>query len=376
MTTGQHIKQVLGLEKYDNIFIAKGLRSGGKGMYFIFFNSKFPNASINHTKILRHQKMDIYRGEHIKRDIKQRVEYFPFESLDLFDKDIANDYIVLYDLCDYNRSLRYDFFTESTEEYTKLMEYAYTDAMAEDMRLLKYCKKFEGKLEEITIPELKQVNSLTSDLTKKYKDIRDEVQGRANTNTKFLKTEIIGSSGSIRFYFITEATSVLDKQGKVGHKVTGESKKQFNPETNKLEPNPSQTYTLMLQLENVLPNNTYKGEPWIYVYDGEAINSKLILDLINVADVKLFSTDPSYTYQGFSYKLTNLSANIYPNTIPDSHWRAKHGDAVLTKHWNSLLSAGYIEFVSNQLAVSLFSQLKKLGYVDSKTKILTAHPEN
>jgi hypothetical protein len=368
MTVGEKIKSTLNLTQFPNVYITKGLRSGSKSIYYIFFNSAYPQVKINHTKLKRMQNVDILRGEHLERGEVRPIEYFPFQKLEDFNSSVKNAYIVLYDIAGMNKFLRYDYFSESTHYSSSDF---YTDLIKgfSDVQL----KVYQNRLNELTIPQLKQIDSLTSDLTKKYKDIRDKVQGRANTNTKFLKTEVIEETGSIRFYFLTEATSELEKQGKVGHKLTPEPKKQFNPTTNKLESNPSQTYTLIMQLENIIPNNAYSGEPWIYVYDGEIINSKLILDLIEVADVKLFSNDPSFTYQGFSYKLTNLNANIYPNTIPDRQWRAKHGDAILTKHWNSVLSSDYINFVSNQLAVSLFSQLKKLGYVDSKTKKLTAH---
>lgn len=228
----------------------------------------------------------------------------------------------------------------------------------------------ENKLNEITIPQLRDTDAYTSLTTQTYKTQRKQFQGLANKNTKFISTEIIKETGSVRFIFLTESTETKDKTG-VSHTVAGERKAEFDVTQDALVSNTGKTYTMYIQLENVIPNEFYSDISWLEVYKGEIVDSKMIKDLLLVADVKLFDTTPAMQYQGFRYRLTQQNAAVYPEDRPDTVWRSKHGDkGLLDKHFSQLLDKGSFDMFLNNMTSSVFSEFKKLGLVDPKTKIV------
>lgn len=367
MTVGEKIKSTLKLTQFPNVYITKGLRSGSKSIYYIFFNSAYPQVKINHTKLKRMQNVDILRGEHLERGEVRPIEYFPFQKLEDFNSSVKNAYIVLYDIAGMNKFLRYDYFSESTHYSSSDF---YTDLVKgfSDVQL----KVYQNRLNELTIPQLRNVDYYTSDKTKYYKDIRKKYQGQGIKNTKLVDTALIPETGSIRFTFITEATDLSDKEidkENLKHKMGKDKKQEYDIALDKLVDNPSHTYDMYLQLENVFPNNYYSDISWLEVYSGEVVNQKMMKELLEVADVKIWDTTPANQYQGFRYRLSLLGASIFPESRPDSFWRQFHGsNGLLDKHFSQLFDKGTITTLANNLTSSFFNLLKKEGYIDEKTK--------
>lgn len=222
----------------------------------------------------------------------------------------------------------------------------------------------ENKLQELTIPELRNVDLYTSNTTQKYKDIRKDFQGQGIKNTKLIDSTVIPESGSLRFTFLTEATEIA--KNKLSHSVTKakvDQKKQFNVASNELIDNPSKTYDMYIQLDNVFPNNKFKDLSWLETYNGEVITSKMMKDLLEVADVKLFDTTPAFQYQGFRYRLSTIDAAIFPETRPDTFWKSKHGaKGFLDKHFSQILDSGTIQVFLNIMTSMLIKHCKELGY--------------
>lgn len=48
-------------------------------------------------------------------------------------------------------------------------------------------------------------------------------------------------------------------------------------------------------------------------------------ELLQVVDIKLFCSCPSFSWVGMKYQLTNVGASIYPQTIPDAKWSKRTG---------------------------------------------------
>lgn len=363
MTTGEKIRQTLKLD-YDNIFITKGILSGGRPVYFIFFNSKFPNASIQYNKVMSHQKFDFYRGDKLEQGVKQRMTYFPFEQLDKFDRSITNAYFIVYDLADYMRTPRYDWYTECVN--------AYDDIISNDTRLVEKCVIGKGRLEEITLEQLRKVDKYTSDKAQFYKDERQKFQGQGIKNTKFLNISFIKNTGSVQFYFLTESTDFEDKN-KADHKVKTDKKQQYDLTSDKLIDNPSHTYDMILQVDNVFPNDSTKDISWLEVFSGEPVNSKLLKQILEVANIQIWDNTPAYQMQGYRFRLSQLDggSSIYPESRPDTFWRQKHGNyGYLDKHFSQLLSKSTLDVFLNNMTSSFFSLLKKEGYIDPKTNVV------
>lgn len=236
-------------------------------------------------------------------------------------------------------------------------------------------KVYEGsyrrlqRLLEISLPELQQIDKYTSELTNKYMSIRKDIQKQAIKNTKFINLKLFEQNGNARFYFLTEATENPMELSKTKAPMDKElSKKEVDPETFELIDNPSHTYTLMFEIENLFPNPIQTSWLEVYDQDKEEVTIPILKEVINVADIKIFSTSPSFHWQGFNYRISSKeNGSIYPTDIPDGFWGTKHGaNAYLDKHLALMLSSGSFQIFFNQMISSLNKQLKGLGFVKSK----------
>jgi len=216
----------------------------------------------------------------------------------------------------------------------------------------------KNSLIEITLPELRNQDKYLSSLTKKYKNKRKKIQGQGIKNTKFMGVDLIPETGSVLFTFLTEATEEKDK--KMDKELP---KKEYDFVTGTLVDNPSHLYEIKIKIDNIFPNNAYTDISWLEVFDGD-ITIDNLKEIFDVADIKLSSNDPSFQFQGFNYRLTNIDGSIYPEHRPDTFWVTKHGtNAYLTKHIAQLLDRGSFELFFNQMVSALRKKLKEAGYI-------------
>lgn len=214
------------------------------------------------------------------------------------------------------------------------------------------------KLDEITLPELRNQDKYLSSLTKSFKNQRKQIQGQGIKNTKFIESELIPKTGSVIFRFLVEATEENDK--KMDKNLP---KKQYDFNTGKLIDNPSHLYEIQIQVDNIFPNESYKDISWIEVFNGN-ITIDNLKEIFDVVDVKLSNNSPAFNFQGFAYRLTNIDGAIYPQTIPDKLWGTKHGpNSYLDKHMAQLLDRGSFELFFNQMVSSMRKKLKEAGYI-------------
>ena len=83
-----------------------------------------------------------------------------------------------------------------------------------------------------------------------------------------------------------------------------------------------------------------------------------ITKILKSADVKLWSSSPSFQFQGFNYKLSRLNASLYPTGIPDRKWRQKHGGSLIDKHLYLLIKD--IDKWIPHMAMAIKAEIKKL----------------
>jgi len=331
MTTGQQLKERLHLKNFPQARICRLVTGGSLKIYQILFNSRHPDLPMTTYQLRVNPLTPKVTGGN-----GTKFYATPWANLDVFNGSLAGAIFFSADVAG---------------------NYGYKDNYSE-----KIFSFTNNKLEEITIPDLRNVDQYTSSTTQKYKDIRKDFQGQGIKNTKLMDSQYIESTGSLRFIFLTESTETKNKKS-VDHSVAGEKKKQFDVGTDKLVDNPSKTYDMYLQLENVFPNSSYDGISWLETYNGEEVDEKMMKELLDVADVKLFSNDPSFQYQGFAYRLTQLDASINKEDRPDTFWRSKHGNqGLLSKHFSQLLDSGTITVLLNNMTSMLIKQSKKLGY--------------
>ena len=207
------------------------------------------------------------------------------------------------------------------------------------------------QLQELTLDTFR-VPNIISLTTQSYKDIRKDVQGQANTNTKFIQSVIDGND--IIFKYLLEATEMYDEKH-IYYEVDPVSKEK--------KPNPSKTYELWIKMLNIL------GEDgWLEALkvNTENITGDDIKELFDLADIQWWSSDPSFLYQGFQYWLTQLDSSIYSENRKPKRWDKIHGDgqAFVTKHMAQLIDQ--LPFFRNQMSSSLTKLLRDSGYISKR----------
>lgn len=235
------------------------------------------------------------------------------------------------------------------------------------------------RLEEFKLSDLQRQDLYLSDFTRNTKNIRKTFQKTASANTKFMES-IINDDGSVTFKFLTEATEdeniVTDKQTKpAGAKDTGESYKfkpsnemnkktvkyEVDPKTKRKKINPSHIYEIQIKVMNVLPNDRDEGLLNKINPEKVPLKNKDLKAILKQADIKIWSSDPSFLFQGFQYWLTMKGASIYSETRRPRRWNKIHGDGkLLTKHIAQLLDN--IEFYLNQMTSSFNNKLKQIKF--------------
>lgn len=202
---------------------------------------------------------------------------------------------------------------------------------------------------------------LASPMTRNFSTERTGIMGTAPKNTKLIAYDYDKAEDSITFYFMTEAT---EKYG------PNYQYKDVNPNRNfALERNPSKLYEIWLKLLNVSQLQSLsqsrvqkkKFDPNIKTQSNIPA-SKISLEEVKAwiwdTDFKLFSNSPSFHWQGFNKKLSQVNASIFPwNEDDTGYWDSKHGEGIIDKHLLDLFI--HIKFFVNQMAGTLLRHIRK-----------------
>ena len=103
---------------------------------------------------------------------------------------------------------------------------------------------------------------------------------------------------------------------------------------------------------------------WLDVFEGEKIGKKEMKEILESSNIQLFSTSPSFHWQGMNFNLTQLDGSVHGTSIANPIWGPKHGDPsgyFLDKNLNSLLQ--YIPIILNQMAQMRMGKLKRRGLI-------------
>lgn len=87
-------------------------------------------------------------------------------------------------------------------------------------------------------------------------------------------------------------------------------------------------------------------------------------EILEVSDIKVFSTSPAFHYQGANFNASQIDASIYPTSISNPVWGPRHGDKsgyFLGKHLYSLLQS--IDFWLNPMSSMLTGKLRGRGLI-------------
>lgn len=342
MEAGQIIRKKLGLENIDNAKIARVLLSTYR-IYYVFYDSHRPQYPITRRRIKQSRRVaSIFSGRQFS-DENNDVEHTrmaPLLDLDEYGGSVGGDTLIIA------IDLAGDFMIEDKEFTSEIRE-----SVSKDVRFFE--GDDSGKLEELTVRDLMN-NQGISPFTLYYKKERNKVMGSETKNTKLLDLIVNKKEDWVQFDFLSEAT---DKY-KPNHKYT-----EVNPNTLKIIPNPSKTYTFSLRILDFFSYlDTFSIE--------ETITGKDLKDILDVADIKLWNSIPAYHFQGSNYLLSSVfDASIYPTNIPITVWnsyknpvgKSHNSEQFLDKDSQSILNQFY--FYRNNMASMLTKKLRQEGLI-------------
>jgi hypothetical protein len=193
-----------------------------------------------------------------------------------------------------------------------------------------YTKNISQLQEGLTIPDLR-ANSISS-LNKKFLNVRRK-EGESGSVLEGIKWDENKDSIFLTYNIApTYSTEVTN----------------YDPEGNEYLDN---RYTAQIEFLNV---SNYIGTKKDFLEFTPKEQGQLILQMINDAEVKLWSSDPSWRMQGSMENMTDLDASVYPYTGPKGKgiWNQRHGSEFhLSKHILEILNQ--IRFLYADIAKAL-----------------------
>ena len=192
-----------------------------------------------------------------------------------------------------------------------------------------------------------------SNFTKNTRKQRNRIMRTENYTAKLVGCEIDQKADWVSFSFVTPATKEIYPPDYKYMKVNPDKDFVLNQTQKK-------AYTITIK---ILKFFTWLKDTRPDSMSGTPISWREIKDALEVSNVQVFSTSPSFYYQGIAYWLTQLGGSIYPVEIEPHKWNAEnlHGDgnAFLDKHTAGVLNQ--IAFFGNQMASKLTKTLKDGG---------------
>ena len=173
----------------------------------------------------------------------------------------------------------------------------------------------------------------------------------------------VTDKGSAIFSWLTEVThfeSPVSKDRKIPKYAThlpGETdyEKDFT-----IIPDPSKTYTLQVEIVDLVK--------WVETYPSkDEITMADLKEVLNLAAIRVWSTSPSFHWQGMNANISKLDGSIHPTDIEPKYWNQPflHGDVYfLDKHLAGLINA--MPFFLNPMASMLTRTLRKAGVLPTK----------
>jgi len=344
MKTGYILKKRLGLEKLKNVKISRALVSSYKILIAHYDSNR--DFLVTNYRIQRSPRVaSVFHGTDLFHGTDKYVPLTPAIDIEDFNGAIRGALVIPIDLAG-DRFIDEDKFTkifESEKEKEKEWQSIYIP---------------KNTLNEITLYDLADKSSM-SDFTQKWKKDHTRLAGGGSSSIKLVDCVIDEAEGSVTFQFLSEATELGNK--KPSKKIDSPyrfyrgDKYEVEPENNfNLKRNTGKLYELQIKILDALE--------WIKAFEGEKIGKKEMKEILEVSDVQVFSTSPSFQFQGINFFASELDASIYPETRKPQRWDKYHGeDYFLDKHLGTLFLS--IKFFINQMASKLDSKLKKRNLI-------------
>ncbi len=340
MTTGEYLIDKLGLKNFTTPRICR-IIDGAYRTFIIYVDSTSPQTLITRNRInLWMPKVGVYKFPFDDKGgvlPDRRVPTLPLMDLKDFNGNLAPGNFILVDL-----GGRFGHQTNFVWEGKILFS-------------------GEGLNEEVYLKDFDKYGM--SDLTATFRADRN-ASGQQEVKTAKLIQCDLTPEGSAIFSWLTEPTKLASPvlpggQIPPNHQKYDAKHKpmEVDPKTFELIPNPSRTYTLQIEVVDLLK--------WVDTYpDKTEIGPEDFKDILSVCSIRLWNSSPSWHWQGMNANLTRLDGAIHPTDIMPKVWNQpdRHGDVYwLDKHTSGLLAN--IAYWKNNMASMLTKKLRDEGYL-------------
>ena len=313
LSIGAKLKSQLGLDHISHVYMSRLVNAGPLRVYIVAYDSRYPDAPIT-SSLFRGRKAPFIT----RYPFTRRLRVLPFLPIERYRPELVGAMILVVDTAGRFADLdKVSSVLESKDDLTVL------------------------RLGEATLYDLKTANNRISAITQKYRNKRNRALGPENRTAKLVDVLVDVSHDTVTFVFSTPATKVPAQQ-------------TYPSEGYGLHPNPSGRYIIAIEVT--------KFFSWLHTApEGATVTAKDIKDVLEVADVKLSSTSPSFFWQGMAWNLSQIDAAIYPVSIPPDMWGPRHFYSLLDKHTYGVISQ--ISFFLPIMANVLTKKLHRLGHI-------------
>ncbi len=348
-TSGIKLIKTLGLSKIyskGDVYISRIILPHSQKINVVFYDSlkgRVPKAKI---KFQPYVGM-VFSGKHLASDEYNRPTLAPAISIENWN-GLPQNYMFL--LVDLSYQMHLD-----RKNFSRLPERLQRKAVKEGVKVVLGTDVLK---EFVTLPDLKDKGNIAPS-TFTWRQDRNKIMGAENKTLKFIDLFLNEADHSVTFAFQTDATSYDKAKGKKnlvnGDRAYKAKKKRVSPLNLEILPNQTKKYELQLRFLDFFD--------WLSTHpEGQPITAKDLKEMMNVSNVQVFSTSPSFQYQSYNYFASQLDASAYPTNIAPKVWDKRlGGEYFLDKHLYGLLQS--IEFFLNPMASMLTNKLKKRGLI-------------
>jgi len=331
MKTGEKLKLELGLKGFPHVKISRAVISSYK-ILFVYYDSYRKQMPVTQYRIRQFPWVaTIFSGTMLSHGVDKAPVFTPPINIEDYNGAIKGTLVVPVNLAG-------DRFIDK-RQFSKIFESVEKEHPNVPL--------YHGSLKEfISISDLNSPDIISS-TTQRFRKRRNQLAGAENTLAKLVDAYISEGDGSVTFAFLTTVTPYPEKEDP--------SYMEVDPETFNLTQNRSKTYEIQIKVLDFLD--------WLDVFSEQKVTESDMKEILDTADIQVFSTSPSFHYQGFNYWLSQLDGSIYPTTIKPQRWDKIHGDgdAFVDKHLYGLMRQ--IKFFRNQMASMITKKLKDRGLI-------------
>lgn len=317
MTTGIILKEKLGLSHLKYVSFVRVIGVPYRTI-IVFYDSRRFTIPLTTQRVLKNY--NLFSARMFPHE--EELILSPLLPLERYNGQLGSLYVISFDLSGFfgNKNLGQVREKKLFKEWVNLSTLASLDAM--------------------------------SSFTKRTRKQRNVAVKAENYTAKF-KDCIIEADGNVLFTFETTATLPIYPDDYEFSMV--DVNNNFE-----LIRNPDKKYILSVR---ILEFMKWLKETRPDYLETQKITWKEIRDVLEVAYIQVYSTSPSFHWQGISYWLTQLDGSIYPTDIEPKFWNSPHlhgdGNAFVDKHLGGLLRQ--FKFFFNPMASMIQKRMKDKG---------------